>query len=149
MNHYPASYKTMKRAQILKDDNVYRDIKTNEEYQTSWLNILFGKYDKARENLKRLKSIQVEIKDPTALYGFYGLSGMADLMEGNYKKAIDNFLKGNENNIYFNYFKGLALKAAGKEEQASNEFIKIANTNFSSWAIAIVRGLASKQVAKV
>ena len=137
------------RAQILQDENVYRDIKTNEEYQTAWVNILFGKYDKARENLKRLKSIQGEIKDPTALYGFYGLSGMADLMEGNYNKAIDNFLKGNENNIYFNYFKGLALKAAGKEEQASNEFIKIANTNFSSWAIAIVRGLASKQLGKV
>ena len=138
-----------KRAQILKDDNVYRDIRTNEQYQTAWVNILFGKYDKARENLKRLKLIQGEIKDPTSLYGFYGLLGMADLMEGNYNKAIDNFLKGNENNIYFNYFKGLALKAAGKEEQASNEFIKIANTNFSSWAIAIVRGLASKQIGKV
>ena len=36
MNHYPISYKTMKkRAQILKDDNVYRDIKSNEEYQNS------------------------------------------------------------------------------------------------------------------
>ena len=55
----------------------------------------------------------------------------------------------NENNIYFNYFKGLALKAAGKEEQASNEFIKIANTNFSNWEIAIVRGLASNQLGKV
>ena len=42
---------------------------------------------------------------------------MADLMEGNYNKAIDNFLKGNENNIYFNYFKGLALKAAEKKNK--------------------------------
>ena len=41
------------------------------------------------------------------------------------------------------------FKLGRKEEQASNEFIKIANTNFSSWAIAIVRGLASKQIGKV
>ena len=59
------------------------------------------------EKPKKLKSIQGEIKDPTALYGYFGLSGMADLMEGNYNKAIDNFLKGNENNIYFNYLKVL------------------------------------------
>ena len=138
-----------KRAQILKDDNVFRDIKSNEQYQTAWVNILFGKYDRARENLKKLRSVKGEVKDPTALYGFYGLSGMADLMEGNYDDATTNFLKGNENNIYFNYFKALSLKAAGKEKQAENEFTKIANTNFSSWNIAIVRRLANKQLGKV
>ena len=137
-----------KRAQILNDDNVFRDIKSKEQYQTAWVNILFGKYDAARENLKKLKSIQGEIKDPTALYGFYGLSGMADLMEGNYDGAIDNFLKGNENDIYFNYFKALALRAAGKEEEAKNEFTKVANVNFSNWNIAIVRRLATKQLNK-
>ena len=44
-----------KRAQILKDDNVYRDIKSNEQYQTAWVNILFGKYDKAKERPKKIK----------------------------------------------------------------------------------------------
>jgi tetratricopeptide (TPR) repeat protein len=71
---------------------------------------------------------------------------MADLMEGNYEGAIKNFLKGNENNIYFNYFKALALKAAGREEEAKNQFTKIANINFSNWNIAIVRRLANKQL---
>ena len=50
---------------------------------------------------------------------------------------------------YFNYFKALALKAAGKEKQAENEFIKVANINFSNWDIAIVRKLANKQISKV
>ena len=138
-----------KRAELLKDDNVFREIKSNEQFQTAWVNILFGKYDLARKNLKQLRKIQEEIKDPTALYGFYGLSGMADLMEGNYNNATINFLKGNENNIYFNYFKALALRAAGKEKQAENEFIKVANINFSNWDIAIVRRLANKQINKV
>jgi len=138
-----------KRAELLNDDNVFREIKSNEQFQTAWVNILFGKYDLARKNLKQLREIQEEIKDPTALYGFYGLSGMADLMEGNYDNATTNFLKGNENNIYFNYFKALALRAAGKEKQAENEFIKVANINFSNWDIAIVRRLANKQISKV
>ena len=137
-----------KRAGLLKDDNVFREIKSNEQFQTAWVNILFGKYDNARRNLKQLRNIQEEIKDPTALYGFYGLSGMADLMEGNYDGATANFLKGNENNIYFNYFKALALRAAGKEKEAENEFTKIANINFSNWNIAIVRRLANKQLGK-
>ncbi len=138
-----------KRAELLKDDNVFREIKSNEQYQTAWVNILFGKYDIARKNLKQLRKIQEEIKDPTALYGFYGLSGMADLMEGNYDGATTNFLKGNKNNIYFNYFKALALRAAGKEKEAENEFTKVANINFSNWDIAIVRRLANKQLGKV
>tara|TARA_B100000959_G_scaffold283512_1_gene352605 strand:+ start:468 stop:1970 length:1503 start_codon:yes stop_codon:yes gene_type:complete len=134
------------RAKLIKDDNVFREAKSDSHFQTAWVNILFGKYDLARKNLEQLKKNQEEIKDPTAMYGFYGLSGMADLMEGNYEGAIKKFLKGNENNIYFNYFKALALKAAGREEEAKNQFTKIANINFSNWNIAIVRRLANKQL---
>ena len=137
-----------RRAELLKDENVFREVKSNEQFQTAWVNILFGKYEQARQNLDKLKKFQNEIKDPTAMYGFYGLSGMADLMEGNYKGAIDNFSKGNKNNIYFNYFKALAFRAGGKEEEAKKEFKKIANLNFSSWEIAIVRRLANKQLER-
>ncbi len=134
------------RADLLKDENVFRNVKSDEHFKTAWVNILFGKYELARKNLEELKKKQQEINDPTAMYGFYGLSGMADLMEGNYEGAINKFFKGNENNIYFNYFKALAFKAAEKEEDAKNEFTKIANTNFSNWNIAIVRRLANKQL---
>ena len=50
--------------------------------------------------------------------------------------------------IYYNYFRGLALKAGGKETEATKIFTQIANVNFSNWDIAIVRNLAKKQLGK-
>ena len=81
------------------------------------------------------------------MYGYHGLMGMTQLMEGNYLDAVNNFNKGNENNIYFNYFKGLSLRAAGQEKQAIKTFQDIAKINFSNWNIAIVKRLAKKQLA--
>ena len=51
-----------------------------------------------------------------------------------------------ENYQYYGYFKGLALKQAGQEEDARAIFDYIANYNFNSWEAAIVRSLAKKQL---
>jgi tetratricopeptide (TPR) repeat protein len=136
-----------KRAELLKDTNVTRGVKSDEQFQTAWVNVLFGKYEDAKRNLSKLKEIQEKRNDPTAMYGYHGLMGMTQLMEGNYPDAINNFNKGNENNIYFNYFKGLSLRAVGQEEQAIKTFQDIAKINFSNWNIAIVKRLAKKQLA--
>ena len=122
---------------------------SGEQYRTAWVNVLFGKYEEAKKNLAKLKEMQEKKNDPTAMYGYYGLTGMTHLMEGNYQEAVDNFKKGNENNIYFNYFKGLSLKAAGQEEQAVKTFQDLAKINFSAWEIAIVKRLAQKQLSGV
>jgi hypothetical protein len=135
-----------KRADLLGDENISRNVKTDALFQTAWVNILFGKYDRAKNNLEKLKNIQEKRNDPTAMYGYHGLSGMAHLMEGNHELALDNFANGNANAIYFNYFKGLALKAAGKDKEATRVFNDIATINFSNWNIAIVRRLANKQL---
>ena len=82
------------------------------------------------------------------MHGYYGLLGMANLMEGNYKQAINNFNNGDETNIYFNYFKGLSLRAVGDEEGATKIFKELANINFANWNIAIVRRLANQQLGK-
>ena len=137
------------RAGFLDDENTWRGVLSGEQYRTAWVNVLFGKYEEAKKNLAKLKEMQEKRNDPTAMYGYYGLMGMTHLMEGNYQEAVDNFKKGNENNIYFNYFKGLSLKAAGKEERAIKTFQDLAKINFSAWEIAIVKRLAQKQLSGV
>jgi tetratricopeptide (TPR) repeat protein len=138
-----------KRAKLLNDENTWRSVRSGKLFETAWVNILFGKYEEAKKNLAALKEMQEKRNDPTAMYGYCGLMGMTHLMEGNYQKAIDNFKKGNENNIYFNYFKGLSLRAAGQEERAIKTFQDIAKINFSNWNIAIVKRLAKKQLSGV
>jgi len=134
------------RAELLKDENTWRGTRSDEQFETAWVNILFGKYEEAKKNLVKLKEIQEKRNDPTAMYGYYGLMGMTHLMEGNYQEAVDNFNKGNETNIYFNYFKGLSLRATGEEGRAIKTFQDLAKINFSSWNIAIVKRLAQKQL---
>ncbi len=136
------------RASLLNDENITRNVTANEQYQKAWVNILFGKYEKAKKNLGELKKIQEARNDPTAMYGYHSLSGMAHLMEGNYELAIENFNKGDETDIYFNYFKGLSLKAQGKKEESLKIFKDLSNINFSNWDIAIIRGLAKNQLGE-
>tara|TARA_B100001758_G_scaffold159522_1_gene137534 strand:- start:1438 stop:2940 length:1503 start_codon:yes stop_codon:yes gene_type:complete len=137
-----------KRADLLGDENISREVKTDGLFQTAWVNILFGKYDKAKKGLVQLKNIQEERSDPTAMHGYFGLLGMASLMEGNYSEALNSFKNGDETNIYFNYFKGLSLRASGDEKSANKIFKDLANINFANWDIAIIRGLANKQLGK-
>ena len=138
-----------KRAGLLQNEYILSAIESEEQYLKAWVNILFGKYDQSRENLQTLKSYQEKRNDPTAMHGYYGLLGMVNLMEGNYDLALSNFENGDNTNIYFNYFKGLTLKASRQEENARKIFKELANFNFSSWEIAIIRNLANKQLEKI
>jgi len=135
-------------SQKMNDKNITRTVESEKHEETAWVNILFGKYEVARESLFELKKIQEKINNPTAMYGYFGLSGMTNLMEGNIEAAISEFEKGNATNIYYNYFKGLALKADGRENEAKNVFLQISKVNFSDWDIAIVRNLAKKQLGQ-
>ena len=138
-----------KRAGLLQNEYISSTIESEEQYLKAWVNILFGKYDQSRENLQTLKLYQEKRNDPTAMHGYYGLLGMVNLMEGDYDLALSNFDNGDETNIYFNYFKGLTLKASRKEVNARKIFSELANINFSSWEIAIIRNLANKQLEKI
>ena len=49
-------------------------------------------------------------------------------------------------NVYFDYFHGLALKGAGRGDEASKLFTRIANENFYGIGRALVRELAAAQI---
>ena len=93
-------------------------------------------------NLEELKMIQEKINSPTAMYGYYNLLGMVTLMEGKSDEALRYFEKGNPNDIYFLYFKALALKSIGDKIGARQILTDIANTNFSYWQLAIMKSRA-------
>ena len=48
--------------------------------------------------------------------------------------------------VYFDYFHGLALKGAGRGDEASKLFTRIANENFYGIGRALVRELAAAQI---
>ena len=49
-------------------------------------------------------------------------------------------------NVYFDYFHGLALKGSGRNDEANELFYRIANENFYGIGRALVRELAQSQI---
>ena len=74
---------------------------------------------------------------------------MLQLMEGNPEKSEKMFRKGDEREVYFNYFKALALKANGKKEEAKEVLGSIASENFSYLELSLVKGLAQVQLNNI
>ena len=73
---------------------------------------------------------------------------MLYLMKGDPKSSLKHFTDriSVQNNTYFAYFRGLALKATGNTDAANTIFSEIANYNFSGWGAGLVRTLAEKQI---
>jgi len=49
-------------------------------------------------------------------------------------------------NVYFSYFKALALEGFVENEKAQEIFTFLANWNFQGWKPVLVRGLAKDKV---
>ncbi len=125
-----------------------RDFDSFNYQMEAWYHILFGEYDQAKIPLDKLYQIVSKIDNPNALNNYNGLSGMVQLFTGNVSGSLSFFTENinPENYQYYSYFKALALKAAGKNQEAQEIFTYIANYNFNSWEAAMVRSLAKEQL---
>ena len=131
-----------KRTAIFQDDIMNRNNKTTTLYMKAWRDVLFGRYNTAKDYLNELKQIMEKINSPTAMYDYNNLLGMVALMEGNAEESLESFDKGDTDDTYFLYFKALALRASGDKTGAKKILTDIANTNFSYWQLALVRARA-------
>tara|TARA_B100001250_G_C19650994_1_gene722676 strand:- start:559 stop:1026 length:468 start_codon:yes stop_codon:yes gene_type:complete len=137
------------RAKILKNTSVFIEEKARDAYMESWFHILFGRYEEANKHLEKLYNVVKEIKSPTAMYGYYGLKGMAELGGGNVKAALQNFELSDKTDTYFLFQKALAFRAVGQKDKAKKILKDISNENFSYWQLAIVKNQAKTVLEKL
>ena len=117
-----------------------------------WYNILFGKYEEARELLIDFEEISKKqlAYNPNSMNTFHKFSGDLNLMEGDPQASIDSY--SNLTNVvltadnYHMYFFALAKKAIGEIEESEKIFIGLANDNFAQWQNAMVKNLAKAQI---
>ena len=142
------NYATAAMSLMEIDEVIQRNFDSFNAQIEAWHYILFGEYDKAEEQLKKLYPIASKIQSPSALDDYNALSGMVRLFTGDTPGSLSYFNENinPENYQYYAYFKGLALKQAGQEKEAMAIFDYISNYNFNSWEAAIVRSLAKKQL---
>ena len=125
----------------------------------TWNDILFGRYEDAREKLIYVKTYAEEdlSSNPRSFHDYFAFLGMVNLNEGNFKEALTNFEK-TDNTVtaglyinrvcgtYFEYFYSLALKGNGDEEKANQILQRLSTTNFYGYDNALVRSLAASQI---
>ena len=129
-------------------DRDYDNLKQGQIADEAWFHILFAEYNQAEKKLARVYEIQSTKEFVGALDQYNGLYGMLYLMKGDPKSSLKYFTDriSVQNNTYFAYFRGLALKATGSTDAANTIFSEIANYNFSGWGAGLVRTLAEKQI---
>ena len=154
-----SSWKELKKAEKSFNDRMklnetarerdYDNQKQNFLSNQAWFHILFGEYANAEKKLSKVFEIQSKKENAGALDRYNALYGMLYLMKGDPNTSMEYFNDRItvQNVPYFSYFKGLALKATGNNEDANSIFSEIANYNFSGWEAGLVRTLAEKQVA--
>ncbi len=144
-----ASYREKENSLLAADDIRERNFKIENTQNQAWFYLLFGEYDKAEAKLEDLYAIVSKIESPTALIDYRAMKGMIALSTGNPTEALE-YLDDNidtENYQYYSYYKGLALKALERNEEAHSIFQALANYNFNSWGASLVRTLSQKQLA--
>lgn len=144
--------------------NQYEESKDWLDYNVillnAWHDILFGRYDDARQSLSSAREYIDGwiIENPEAQFPYSDINvfeGMIYLNEGDFTASIESYEKNigsvgsgplGIDNVYFDYFHGLALKGAGKNDEANVLFDRIANENFYGIGRALVRELAKSQI---
>ena len=142
----------------------YENSKKRLDYQVVlmnvWHDILFGRYDEARESLSLAnKYVEERIEEnPDIQFPYFDINvfeGMIQLNEGDFNASLASFEKTKGkvgagalgiDNVYFDYFHGLALKGVGKNDEANEIFYRIANENFFGIGRALTRELAAAQL---
>jgi hypothetical protein len=128
------------------------NMKSNTYEMDIWYNILFGYYEKANDLLQEFKLISTEGLEwnPNAMNVYNQLAGYNALMEGNPQTSLEFYSKVPDENLdddnYHKYFKALALRAVGNEEESNIILTKLANNNFATWQNSVVKNLAKAQI---
>ena len=132
-------------------ERLKRGFEVGTLFRSVWSDIVFGEYENARLNLSEMKQIQEPrlADNPDSLNGYLELSGYLNLMEGNIEESLDMYnkrkLRGDMGE-YHDYFYALTLKASGDIEKSEEILLRIANSAFSDWTIAITKNLAKAQL---
>ncbi|MDA8612157.1 hypothetical protein N9L07_03375, partial [Flavobacteriaceae bacterium] len=128
------------------------NVESNKYEMKIWFNILFGNYEQAKDLLAEFKTLSEEglSWNPNALNTYHLLSGYNSLMEGDPALSLDFYSKipieTLDDDNYHSYFKALAMKATGLQEESKKLMVKLANDNFATWQNSVVKNLAKAQI---
>ncbi len=137
----------MQQAQEAGTDAVLRQARATIAWGEGILSARKGNFETAVEKADEFMTIMEPSTDPEKQEPAHALLGYTHLWRGNYEEAVTHFDQADPNDIYVNYHHALALEGAGQQEEAQELFQKVANWNFNSADLALVREDAAAKVS--
>jgi len=129
----------MEQAQQAGTEAALRQARATIAWGEGYLSARKGDYETAVAKANEFMTIMEPSTDPEKNEPAHALLGYVNLWQENYAEAAAHFEQASPDNIYVNYHHALALEGAGREEEAQALFQKVANWNFNSAALALVR----------
>lgn len=115
-------------------------------YNSGMLAIRKGDFAAGRARAKEYMNARQAENNPRKNEGAHALLAMADLFEGKAESAIPHFAEIPPENIYFAYYRAVALKKAGRAAEARPLFEHVANWNFTTAGVALTRKEAASNL---
>lgn len=106
-----------------------------------------GDFATTRSRAQEFIRVVAPARNPRKNEPAHELLAMADLLQRNYQSAADHFTQADPNNIYATYNHALALEGAGRAAEARALFRRVAETNFNSPGLALVKRDAARKAA--
>jgi tetratricopeptide (TPR) repeat protein len=104
-----------------------------------------GDYAGARAKAEEYTKVVETSLNPRKNERSHELLGIADLVQKNYASAAAHLAQANPNGSYITYQRALALEGAGQAEEAKALFKRVADTNFNSVDIALIKADAARR----
>ena len=104
-----------------------------------------GKKNEAAKSLEQMRISAMASNNAINEDNYHGAAGLVALAEGDYKLAIEHFNSANEQNMYQQYYRAMAMEKAGMGEAAKELYRKVANYNRNNYLYAFVREAAMKK----
>lgn len=98
-----------------------------------------GDYAQARRLAQKNADLVAQQQNPRKLENHHDLLGLIDLLQRNYREAIEHYRKADLTNMYVKYHLALALEADGQTAEARDIFREVGTWNFNSAGFALVR----------
>jgi Flp pilus assembly protein TadD len=108
-------------------------------YAAGLLAIRKGDFATGRAKAKEYMSARQGENNPRKNEGAHGLLAMADLMEGHPDRALQHFAEIPVEDFYMTFYRAVALEKTGKTSEAKELFRLVAQRNFYTTQIGLVR----------
>lgn len=136
----------MQQAEQAGVQSALREARASSALYEGFLSARNGDHETAVEKAEEYRKIMEPSTDPEKDEPANALLGYTELLQENYEEAVAHYEKADANNIYVNYHHALALEGAGQQEEAEELFQKVADWNFNSADLALVKKDAAAKV---